>query len=346
MKISEKSIVCDGLKILCFNATSIRRKLLDFNSHFDIRSSLNDFHVISLTETWLNESVFDQEILFNSDYDIFRRDRDSSNSTKKDGGGVLLAVDSHLASLRRLDLETDIEILWVEIKLDASRSVFLGTAYLPPDSDLSVVSNFDASVEKVRSVAKLNDSIIILGDFNMSDAAWSHDLDDNKYAVCTNSSNVSRKTSAFLECIESNELRQHNVLSTCNNKTLDLVITNDLSTSIFHTDNPVSSTHQALEVTVSLVCKKSEAASMRSTFNFKKADFFMILRLLACISWSNLDHFVTVNDALSHFYDIIFAVIVDCVPLVKYRACRFPNWYNSELIALIKEKERARKRFI
>ena len=81
------------------------------------------------------------------------------------------------------------------------------------------------------------------------------------------------------------------------------------------------------------------------TFNFKKADFSIILCLLVYISWSNLDHFVTVNDALSHFYDIIFAVIADCVPRVKYKPCKFPHWYNPDLIALIKEKEKARKRF-
>ncbi|MEL7308087.1 MAG: hypothetical protein AAGK05_09620, partial [Pseudomonadota bacterium] len=72
----------------------------------------------------------------------------------------------------------------------------------------------------------------------------------------------------------------------------------------------------------------------------------VIFRLLACLSWSNLDHFVTVNDALSYFYDIIFAIIADCVPLVKYNAKKFPHWYNSDLIALIKEKEAARKTFI
>ena len=169
----------------------------------------------------------------------------------------------------------------------------------------------------------------------------------SEMCIRDSSSYVSRKTSEFLDFIESNELRQHNVLPTCNSKPLDLVLTKDLLTSVSHTDNPVTSTHQALEVFVSLVCKESANVSMRPTFNFKKADFSLIFRLpvLACISWSNLDHFVTVNDALSHFYDIFFAVIADCVPLVKYNACKFPHWYNSELIALIKEKERARKRF-
>ena len=275
MSNSEKSIFSDELKIFSFNATSIRGKLFEFNSHFDVFSSQNDFDVISVTETWLNESVYDQEILFNSDYNIFRRDRNSSTSTKKDGGGVLLAVNSRLASLRRCDLETNMEILWVEIRVDVSRSVFLGTVYLPPNSDLSVVSNFDASVDKVRAEAKSKDSIIILGDFNMSDAVWEHH-DDVEYAVCTNSYCVSRKTSAILDCIESNELRQHNALPTCNNRPLDLVLTNDLPASISHTDNPVSSTHQALEVRVSLVNKRTFVSSKRTTYNFKKADFYLI----------------------------------------------------------------------
>ena len=56
---------------------------------------------------------------------------------------------------------------------------------------------------------------------------------------------------------------------------------------------------------------------------------------------------VTVNDALSYFYDIIFAVIADSVPIVKLKSShKFPSWYNSELISLIKDKEHARKLFI
>ena len=88
-----------------FNATSIHGKLFDFNSHFNAVSAKTEFDVTSVTETWLNESVFDEEISVNSGYNIFRRDRDDGISKKKDGGGVLLGVSSVFPAKRRRDLE-------------------------------------------------------------------------------------------------------------------------------------------------------------------------------------------------------------------------------------------------
>ena len=57
---------------------------------------------------------------------------------------------------------------------------------------------------------------------------------------------------------------------------------------------------------------------------------------------------MTENDVLDakQKTDIIFAVIADCVPVTIIKPSKYPYWYKSELIALIKEKERARKTFI
>ena len=63
----------NSLKIFYFNATSIRGKLHEFNSHFDHLSSDDEYDVISVSETWLNDSVFDGEILFNSHCSFSKR---------------------------------------------------------------------------------------------------------------------------------------------------------------------------------------------------------------------------------------------------------------------------------
>ena len=161
-----------------------------------------------------------------------------------------------------------------------------------------------------------------------------------------NHSNVCRNTSCFLDIVNCNELLQHNTLPTCNKKPLDLVFTNDLPASVQFAANPVSSTHQALKVHVALHCKLQVPGVQRTTYNFKKAEFDVIRRLLACVCWSQLLSSVSVNEALSNFYDILFAVLSDCVPIVKIKDSKFPYWYSKELISLIKEKERARKRFV
>ena len=104
-----------------------------------------------------------------------------------------------------------------------------------------MVTDLEESLEKVHFVAKPDDSVILFGDFNMADAQWNSE--DDKYAVCANTSGISQKTSSFIDCVSNNELRQHNTLSTCNNKPLDLVFSNDLPVSISYVDNPTSYTH-------------------------------------------------------------------------------------------------------
>ena len=232
----------DKLKVLYFNATSIRGKLLDFNSHFDACSAKTDFENLSETETWLNNSVFDEEILFISNSSIFRRDRDVSVSEKKDGGGILIAVSSMFPSKRRCDLESAIEILWVEVKINNSRKVFCGTVYIPPDctGKSSVLTALEESLDKVRGSMRSCDSVLLLGDFNLSDASWSIKTGCN-YAVCDNLNSVSRTTGDMLDIFSCSELRQHNVLPTCNGRPLDLVFSNALDTSI-----TVSYTHLTL----------------------------------------------------------------------------------------------------
>ena len=52
-----------------------------------------DYDIIIGTESWLNDTVFDHEVLDNR-YRVFRRDRSSTvfSTTKKDGGGCLLQL--------------------------------------------------------------------------------------------------------------------------------------------------------------------------------------------------------------------------------------------------------------
>ena len=81
-------------------------------------------------------------------------------------------------------------------------------------------------------------------------------------------------------------------------------------------------------------------------YNFKKAGMTYVQQLLACICWSSLESFISVNSTLEHFYDLVFAVIRDSVPQVRFNAAKYPPWYNPELISLVREKEAAHRQYI
>ena len=72
--------------------------------HTDLQSLLllDSFDIVAITETC---STPDHELRLR-DYNVYRKDRQG-----KRGGGVLLAVKSHLTCLRRRDLETEVETL-------------------------------------------------------------------------------------------------------------------------------------------------------------------------------------------------------------------------------------------
>lgn len=88
------------------NCQSLTNKLSQFQSF--VYSS--DFTIFYLTETWLSGHVSDGEI-FSNDFVIYRNDRPSR------GGGVLIAVKSHVDS-SRLPSPPDIEVVSVKIGVD------------------------------------------------------------------------------------------------------------------------------------------------------------------------------------------------------------------------------------
>ena len=71
--------------------------------------------------------IFDTEIL-DSHYRVYRRDRETTTSNKSCGGGVLAALKDDIVVTRRPHLETDNEIIWIQIKLKC-HSLFHATVY-------------------------------------------------------------------------------------------------------------------------------------------------------------------------------------------------------------------------
>lgn len=73
--------------------------------------------VFGITETWLDESVFDSEIIIPG-YSIVRRDRN------REGGGVCLFIRNNLTFNNRIDLYIDdLEALWIEILLPHTKPI-------------------------------------------------------------------------------------------------------------------------------------------------------------------------------------------------------------------------------
>ncbi len=131
------------------NVRSLANKLVNFQSF--IYSSLPD--IIGVTETWLNDSIMNNEIL-PYDYSIYRKDRGQGTR----GGGVLLAIHNSIPT-KLIASPSNLELIAVEL---IQMKCTVCTVYLPPNVDLDIFTNtLSFLIQLAREC-----NILIIGDFN------------------------------------------------------------------------------------------------------------------------------------------------------------------------------------
>ncbi len=124
-------------------------------------AELCDFDILAFTETWLNPSIAQSDILLNSYQSPERKDRHGDSH-----GGVMLYVKDTLHYKRRSDLEIlGVECIWIELVLSTKRILF-GVYYRPPNTDSLQHSRVVDSIH--LAVDTGIDNIIITGDFNIN----------------------------------------------------------------------------------------------------------------------------------------------------------------------------------
>ncbi|XP_065186032.1 uncharacterized protein LOC135816859 [Sycon ciliatum] len=114
-----------------------------------------------MAETWLTPDILDSELTI-PHFKLHRKDR-----LQQRGGGVGIYCHESVLARRRTDLETDLELLWIEVSV-SSGIVLVGCCYRPPDKPVafwtSLESNLDASV---HAPGKKVLATVMLGDFNV-----------------------------------------------------------------------------------------------------------------------------------------------------------------------------------
>lgn len=131
-----------------------------------------------------------------------------------------------------------------------------------------------------------------------------------------------------------------------NNVLLDLVIVSphlqDCKVEI--DDDPLLALdkhHPALSLNFECSYEWVECEQIRTIkFNFKKANFNLMYRLIQNQDWKTVYDCCDINVVISEFYRIFHTIFNQCVPLSTQVGKTYPVWYNGEIIKLIKSKER------
>ena len=117
------------------------------------------------TETWLNSSIKDNEIItadFN--YKIYRKDR-------SDGYDVLLAISDHIASFPIPELLNDAKMVWAKVCIIGCKDLYISAYYRPHIDDNLSLELLDSALYKLNVLNK-NAIIWISGDFNAANITW------------------------------------------------------------------------------------------------------------------------------------------------------------------------------
>ena len=152
-------------------------KIMEFQSFIN----LHQFDIVMLSETWLKPSIKDHEILPFTNYKIFRLDRsfsthppDVSNPDKfkRNGGGVIIAVNSELGlNPTLIKSPCNAELLSVKLTLPDNKKFCISNCYRVGtlgDKNFSEISNRLQYIAKSKQIK----GDLLMGDFNLESIDW------------------------------------------------------------------------------------------------------------------------------------------------------------------------------
>lgn len=253
---------------------------------------LNEYDVVCITESWLLESISDNE-LFDSRYSVWRRDRDYSRTGQMYGGGVLLAVKRDFQVVERSDWTSAAEDIWITLTLNKKRSntnckIHICVVYLCCEKG----GNTYKTQLKLFSI-KLNhliashptDKFMILGDFNFGDEViWARSADTGELFPASYSG---EHLIEFFDIINTCNLTQYNAEYNVNNRVLDLVFSND-PIVVQASDTPLvpeDMHHKSLHITSQCLGTNMLQDNPKASYNFKRGDYTAINTLLHDVDW-------------------------------------------------------------
>ena len=303
-----------GLCVVHLNACSIRNKINE------IETESSNFDIITVSETWLSDSISNNSILLTNFHPPVRRDRPHDPH-----GGVAIYIKNNLYCKPRPDLNVaHLEAVWVETKLN-QESLLIGSFYRPPNSNVQYWDLIQESFEKANNT---NIKYIILGDFNT-------DWLTRPSPYLLNLTNIY----GLKQLIKSpTRVTAHS--ATC----LDLALTQS-EQLIAGTDvlPSICSDHSVSCIYLKKPKPKIETFK-RTIYDYNKLDENKFHHLLSNADWNNIFNNPEINEATQIFTDTLLNIANQCMPVkrITVRTNDAP-WITDEIKRLIITKKSIHK---
>ena len=246
-------------------------------------------------------------------------------------GGILLATKNHMTSFRRYDLESDCEIIWVEIT--TNMKLLFGVFYRPPNTDIQYLRSLRSSLDRVNNTKA--EKIFLVGDFNLPNFNSTNQLPCSFKQIYIETFEM--LNDAFLTQVDTEPTRNDNIL--------DLILTNfpDLIPELSVIENFVDSDHRSVFFKIK-TGNNYKSAGKRIVFNYKKANWEELKRTLSYIPWhvAMLDE--DINQNLIKCEDLLWAAINEFIPTKQVKSKHTPPWIDREVKNLCRKKDQTSRK--
>ena len=315
-----------GLKIVHLNIRSLLKKIDQLRAILEG----SQIDIIAISETWLNSKI-DPQMVNIQGYKMYRLDREVKKHklVRKRGGGLITFVrDTYMDVYVQEDANVssaDIEIQWLKIQRNNSKTILLANVYRPPSGKINQA--IKTIEEGLTSLPKSNEEVILLGDFNV----------DYK-----NAKSLNYKKIKFFE--RSNSLEQKICTTTRNTKTsstlIDLAFTNMKFIKEAGTLDSFLSDHQPIFL---LKKKKRNSEKCEQLFEGRSYRNYDKQKLGENISSQNWSFFYDARNPEEAWEEMLRIITQEANKQCPVRQFRIKNdkpcWLVNELIEQMKDRD-------
>ena len=315
----------DNLVVALLNCRSIKNKVAEL----EVFLSTTDPDIVLGTESWLTPDIKNSEIFPNS-YTVYRKDR--SSAVKKKGGGVfILAKKKFITSL--VDLRTECELIFIELKLHDQQNMKIGCMYRPQWTNDDLMDDLVASV---KTVEKGKGNMWLGGDFNLPLTDW-----ENETPLTGNTN--PRHTRSLIQLANDVAMSQMVDIATRKESTLDLFFSTNPSLVNRVTPAPPLSSKADHDIILLDINTRAEIPKQKQThrYIYTKADWNSMRAQLRNFTLTP----GTVQEKWNHFETTIVGLMNDFIPKKLSKPNKAKPWISREIKTLIHQLNRAYRKW-
>ena len=276
--------------------------------------------IICITETWLDESVTNNELCIQN-FDVIRLDRN------RHGGGILIYLNNCYSHSIVFSGSDDLELIVLAVN-NCTFKITLGLFYRPPSSSSSIFDMLLTVLCAHINVSLLS-NFILVGDFNVNVLNRSHPL-LSKLQALSSSLCLSQVVSEPTHLISDNA-----------SSLIDLIYLSVPSSVLSCTTIPplANSDHLGLYLSISAGQRKCvPKVNRRKIWRYALGDFDRASELLLSTDWNSLFSSGDINICWLNWKTRFLEVMQLCIPQSTVRSSKNLPWLNKQVIQAIRKR--------